>query len=189
MEWNNDGELETAITGFVLDGEGSTVTITSVTVTAANGAEAVEQGKTLAFTAAVVAEPNGDTNKTVTWTVTGGDSENTVITDGTLTVGSDEAAGTVLTVTATSTVDESKTGTCEVTVLSKLTTVAEAGESHKETLKSALNAGAVLLVKTVNENDAAECWGVPAARRLPVCRRGRTSNLLLQRCPLLERSF
>ena len=163
VEWNNDGELETAITGFVLDDEGSTVTITSVTVTAANDAEAVEQGKTLTFTAAVVAEPNEDTNKTVTWTVTGGSSENTVIADGTLTVGDDEAAGTVLTVTATSTVDGSKTGTCEVTVLSKLTTVAEAGESNKEALKDALNAGTVLLVKTVNETDAAACWGVPAA--------------------------
>ncbi len=163
VEWNNDGELETAITGFVLDGEGSTVTITSVTVTAANDAEAVEQGKALAFTAAVVAEPNEDTNKTVTWTVTGGRSENTVIDDGTLTVGDDEVAGTVLTVTATSTVDGSKTGTCEVTVLSKLTTVADAGESNKDALKSALNAGTVLLVKTVSEHDAAECWGVPAA--------------------------
>ena len=163
VEWNNDGKLETAITGFVLDDEGSTVTITSVTVTAANDAEAVEQGKTLTFTAAVVAEPSEDTNKTVTWTVTGGSSENTVIADGTLTVGDDEAAGTVLTVTATSTVDGSKTGTCEVTVLSKLTTVAEAGENNKEALKDALNAGTVLLVKTVSETDAAACWGVPAA--------------------------
>ncbi|MCL2796525.1 MAG: InlB B-repeat-containing protein [Firmicutes bacterium] len=89
-----------------------TPTVTSVTVTPAPAN--VEKGKTQAFTAAVAGANNPA--QTVTWAVSGNLSASTVISNvGVLTVGADETAAT-LTVTATSTVDGTKSGSATVTV-------------------------------------------------------------------------
>lgn len=89
-----------------------TNTVTSVTVSPATAT--VNRGATLALSATV--EGTGFVNKTVTWTVTGGTSANTVISPaGKLYVGADETA-TTLTVTATSVGDITKSGNATITV-------------------------------------------------------------------------
>lgn len=86
-------------------------TVFSVTVSPST--TSVQKGNTENFSAAV----NGTNSpaQTVTWDVEGESSSGTSITDGTLTVGSDETA-TTLTIRATSTVDTNKSGTAAVTV-------------------------------------------------------------------------
>ncbi|MFF2484676.1 S-layer homology domain-containing protein [Paenibacillus sp. NPDC058071] len=74
----------------------------------------VAQGKTESFRAVVIGSYNPA--QTVTWSVDGNNSANTSIsTDGVLVVGADETASN-LTITATSTVDRTKSGTALVTV-------------------------------------------------------------------------
>ena len=76
----------------------------------------VKQGKSVTYTAEVTGNNLEDSDKTVTWSVTGNTSENTKITsEGLLTVAADETA-TSLTVKATSTVNTEKSGTSTVTV-------------------------------------------------------------------------
>jgi hypothetical protein len=86
-------------------------TVTSVTVSP--DSISVDKGRTQQFEATIIGNNNPD--PTVTWTVSGNLSRGTTINeDGILTVAADEIA-TPLTVTATSTVDQSKNG--RVTVL------------------------------------------------------------------------
>ena len=85
-------------------------TVTEVTVTPP--AAMVTKGDEQQFTATVTGENNPA--QTVTWTVRGG-KEGTGITDGLLTVAADETAET-LTVVATSTLDQTKSGEATVTV-------------------------------------------------------------------------
>ncbi|WP_188831522.1 hypothetical protein, partial [Paenibacillus aceti] len=57
---------------------------------------------------------------TVTWDVYGNSSDNTTISDGVLTIAADEKVDGVLTVTATSTINTTKSGTAQVLVVSEL---------------------------------------------------------------------
>jgi hypothetical protein len=90
-------------------------TVTGVTITPVSAS--LEKGATLAFTATVAGEH--DPSQSVTWAVTGGKSTATKFNGATLTVGSDETAGS-LTVTATSTADTGKSGTTTVAVKNPL---------------------------------------------------------------------
>lgn len=89
----------------------STPAITSVSVTPTTAS--VSAGSQTQFTATVVS--TGLAPKTVNWTVTGQSGNTTIAPDGTLIVGTNETAGT-LTVTATSTYDETKSASATVTV-------------------------------------------------------------------------
>lgn len=87
-----------------------TPAITSVTVTPSTAS--VGKGSTLQLAATVVAD--GFASKEVTWKVTGG-TDSTISSSGLLTVGAGET-GSSLTVTATSVVDDTKSGTATITV-------------------------------------------------------------------------
>jgi hypothetical protein len=92
---------------------GGSPAVTGVTVTA--GAAAVGQGGTLQFTALVAAQ--GGASTAVTWAVSGNTAGGTTINgSGLLSVDATETLGTVLTVTATSTYDHTKSGSAAVTV-------------------------------------------------------------------------
>ena len=95
-------------------------TVTAVTVAPATAT--VTKGATQQFTATVTGEH--DPAQTVTWTVEGGTTGTTISDTGLLTVAADETA-TTLTVTATSTVDQSKSGIATVTVKAE-----EPGHTH-----------------------------------------------------------
>ena len=73
----------------------------------------VEAGKTQQFTATV--RGTEDYDKSVTWSVTGNESEKTTIENGVLTVAANETAAT-LTVTATANGDKTQSGIATVTV-------------------------------------------------------------------------
>ena len=93
---------------------GGTPGVTSVTVEADD--YGVKRGDKLQFYADVVV--TGGAAKTVTWTMSGASKTTTVISDaGELSVAADEPVGTVITVTATSTVDTGKAGTAKATVV------------------------------------------------------------------------
>lgn len=87
-------------------------TVDSVTVSPATAS--VAKGTNKAFSVAVTG--TNSPAQTVTWTVEGKASSSTTISNGTLSVGSDETAAT-LTVRATSTIDTTKSGTATVTVV------------------------------------------------------------------------
>ena len=99
-----------------------TATVDEVTV--APDTVSVAKGATQDFTATVTGTNNPD--QTVTWSVSGNSSSDTKFTDGTLTVAAGETA-TTLTVTATSTVDNTKHGTATVTVTSPTLGFTDAG--------------------------------------------------------------
>jgi len=89
-------------------------TITDVMV--APTTASIAKGGTQTFTATITGTKLEETHKTVNWTVTGGTKAATAITAaGVLTVAEDETAAS-LTVKATSTVDNNKSGTATVTV-------------------------------------------------------------------------
>jgi formylglycine-generating enzyme required for sulfatase activity len=97
------------------------VTITSPAVSAVTvspGTVGVTKGGTRTFTATVAG--TGNPAQTVTWTLSGGGAGTTISSAGVLTVAANETA-TSLTVTATSTVDTTKSGTAAVTVLPPVT--------------------------------------------------------------------
>ncbi|MCL2087921.1 MAG: dockerin type I domain-containing protein [Oscillospiraceae bacterium] len=94
-----------------------TQTITSVTISPPESI--VRQGDTQQFTAEVMGLFNPD--QTVTWSVTGRTSNNTVISeDGLLTIAQNERAAT-LTIRATSTINTAIFGTATVTLISPAT--------------------------------------------------------------------
>ncbi|MEA4893371.1 MAG: hypothetical protein VB085_12590, partial [Peptococcaceae bacterium] len=129
---NNPGELivsggAVAVTGTVengviVTGSGSAtvdsvnyppMTVTGVTVSPA--AETVAPGSFSFFDASV--EGSANVSQKVDWEVSGSTSASTTVnTYGVLMVGSDEPIGTILTVKATSRVDNTKFGTATVTV-------------------------------------------------------------------------
>jgi len=92
----------------------TTPIVTGVAVTPAS--VAVEQGKTQQFAAAVTGLNLKDTDKTVTWSVSGGGAGTSISSTGLLTVAAAEAA-TSLTVRAASTVTSAVTGAATVTVV------------------------------------------------------------------------
>jgi hypothetical protein len=89
---------------------------TDVTLTPATAV--TRPGKTVAFDGRVVLSTGG-TSTDLNWAVTGATSADTSIANGVLSVGADEAVGTVLTVTATSTGDATKSASATVTVKDK----------------------------------------------------------------------
>lgn len=98
---------------------GTDIPNTTVTVTAADGAETVTAGGTLQFNFAVADKEGTPVDPaTVTWSVAGGKEGTSIAENGLLTVGADETADTVLTVTATYTKDGVPfTGTTTVKVV------------------------------------------------------------------------
>jgi hypothetical protein len=91
---------------------GTVPTVTGVTVSPSSAT--VIRGQTRTFTAAVAG--TGDPAQTVTWSVSGGGEGTSITPDGgVLTVAADETASS-LTVTATSTIDISKSGTAAITI-------------------------------------------------------------------------
>lgn len=92
------------------------MSVTSITVSAADNATTVVQGNTLQYSVTVNGNNLTDSDKGVTWTVSGSNSSGTKIdADGLLTVGTDETPKTI-TIKATSKYDTSKSGTATVTV-------------------------------------------------------------------------
>ena len=88
----------------------------AVTVSSADGVTTVASGSTLQFSAAVTLAGETIANQNVSWTVSGNTSEDTTVdTDGLLTVGSDEAAGTLI-IKATSKENIRVSGDMEITV-------------------------------------------------------------------------
>lgn len=85
--------------------------VTSVTVSPATAN--VSQGASLALTATVVG--TGLVDKSVAWSISGQSQSGTVIAGNVLTVSTEEAPDTVITVTATSV--DGKTGTAQITVV------------------------------------------------------------------------
>ena len=90
---------------------GTPPTVDGVTVTAAG--DTVEKYGTMQFTAEVTGE--NDPPQTVSWSVEGGVAGTTIDSNGLLTVAGDETAQT-LTITATSTLDDTKSGSATVAV-------------------------------------------------------------------------
>lgn len=88
------------------------VTITSVTLN--KNTTSIAKGGTETLTATVVASPDEAANKTVTWSLAVANDKVTVA-DGVITVAADAEEGEV-TVVATSTVDNTKSDSCVVTI-------------------------------------------------------------------------
>lgn len=88
------------------------VTITSVTLN--KNTTSIAKGGTETLTATVVASPDEAANKTVTWSLAVANDKVTVA-DGVVTVAADAEEGEV-TVVATSTVDNTKSDSCVVTI-------------------------------------------------------------------------
>ena len=94
-------------------------TVTSVTIDPATAT--VQQGSTQDFVATVVGTNNPE--QTVTWAAEGGVAGTTISSGGVLTVAADETA-TTLTVRATSTFDNTVSGTATVTVIPPVESIA-----------------------------------------------------------------
>jgi uncharacterized repeat protein (TIGR02543 family) len=91
--------------------------VTDVTVSPST--VSIDKGDSQTFTATLTGSKLEEADRTVTWTVTGGTKAGTAINaEGELTIAEDETAET-LTVTATSVLDDSKSGTASVTVTDK----------------------------------------------------------------------
>lgn len=88
------------------------VTVTSVTLN--KNTTSIAKGGTETLTATVVASPDEAANKTVTWSLAVANDKVTVA-DGVVTVAADAEEGEV-TVVATSTVDNTKSDSCVVTI-------------------------------------------------------------------------
>ncbi|MFQ9802185.1 MAG: hypothetical protein ACLR23_28405 [Clostridia bacterium] len=83
-----------------------------VVISSADGATSVKRGRTLQFSAAVSNQGSQDgVSQDVTWTVSGNTASDTSISDeGLLTVGLEETVGNVLTIKATSMVNNAAVG-------------------------------------------------------------------------------
>jgi len=102
-----------------------TVTVSYVVVSSVSNS--VQVGTTRTFTAAVAGTNNPA--QTVIWSVSGNNSASTSISNlGVLTIGSDETA-TSMTVTATSTVDSSKSGTTSIIMVYPNKTSTDSGQT------------------------------------------------------------
>jgi Bacterial Ig-like domain (group 2). len=145
LAFNTAGLPEVASTAVTLPAPAPTPTVpivTSVTVTPA--VISVRKGNTQSFSATVAG--TNSPSQTVTWSVYGDTSANTVIDiNGLLTVAADETVNT-LTVKATSTVDSTKSGTATVTVQAPLPTYTVTFKDWDEI---------VLKTQTVDEGGAA----------------------------------
>lgn len=155
---NNLGELivsggTVAVTGTVengviVTGSGSAtvgsvnyppMTVTGVTVSPA--AETVAPGSFSFFDASV--EGSANVSQKVDWEVSGSTSASTTVnTYGVLMVGSDEAIGTILTVKATSRIDNTTSGTATVTVANATVAGIPITDANKDNITGAGITGA-----------------------------------------------
>lgn len=94
------------------DATPSTVTITSVSLN--KSTTTIVAGNSETLTATVVASPNVDENKAVTWSLAVANDKVTVV-GGVVTIAADAEAGSV-TVVATSTKDNTKSASCVITI-------------------------------------------------------------------------
>jgi hypothetical protein len=109
------GSKTSAAKGAILASDAVDPTIGTITVSAAEASTYV--GGTLQFSAAVTVTGSDDPYyQTVTWTVAGGAAGTSISADGLLTVMGDETVGDSLTITATSTFDDTVNGTKTVSV-------------------------------------------------------------------------
>ena len=120
-----------------------------VTISTAEGATSVKRGRTLQFSAQVSKDGSADgVSQEVTWTLTGNTAADTAISDkGLLTVGLEETVGNVLTVKATSMVNNAAEGDATVTilVLGDRVTVASAGNATEVKASQTLQFSATVL--------------------------------------------
>ena len=120
-----------------------------VTISTAEGATSVKRGRTLQFSAQVSKDGSADgVSQEVTWTLTGNTAADTAISDkGLLTVGLEETVGNVLTVKATSMVNNAAEGDATVTilVLGDGVTVASAGNATEVKASQTLQFSATVL--------------------------------------------
>jgi uncharacterized protein YjdB len=109
------GVIHTDIAEFLAENpeEEEVVTITSVTLN--KSTTSITKGESETLTATVVASPNEATNKTVTWSLSETTDKVTVV-NGVVTV-ADDADIEEITVTATSTIDNTKSDSCVITIL------------------------------------------------------------------------
>ena len=110
------GVIHTDIAEFLAENpsqEEETVTITSVTLN--KSTTSITKGESETLTATVVASPDEATNKTVTWSLSTTTDKVTVV-DGVVTVAADADIAEI-TVTATSTVDNTKSDSCVITIV------------------------------------------------------------------------
>jgi formylglycine-generating enzyme required for sulfatase activity len=108
--------VDTSKSGTAVATVSGAATVSGVTVSP--GTASVAKGGTQTFTAVVTG--TGSPAQTVTWTLSGGGTGTAISAVGVLTIAANETAAS-LTVTATSTVDTSKSGTAAVTVLPPIT--------------------------------------------------------------------
>ena len=110
-----------------------------VTISTAEGATSVKRGRTLQFSAQVSKDGSADgVSQEVTWTLTGNTAADTAISDkGLLTVGLEETVGNVLTVKATSMVNNAAEGDATVTILVLGDGVTVASAGNATTVKTA----------------------------------------------------
>jgi uncharacterized protein YjdB len=109
------GVIHTDIAEFLAENpeQEETVTITSVTLN--KSTTSITKGESETLTATVVASPDEATNKTVTWSLSTTTDKVTVV-DGVVTVAADADIAEI-TVTATSTVDNTKSDSCVITIV------------------------------------------------------------------------
>lgn len=109
------GVIHTDIAEFLAENpeQEEVVTITSVTLN--KSTTSITKGESETLTATVVASPDEATNKTVTWSLSTTTDKVTVV-NGVVTVAAD-ADIEEITVTATSTVDNTKSGSCVITIV------------------------------------------------------------------------
>ncbi|MBC8544594.1 DUF6273 domain-containing protein [Bianquea renquensis] len=110
-----------------------------VVISSADGATSVKRGRTLQFSAAVSNQGSQDgVSQDVTWTVSGNTASDTSISDeGLLTVGLEETVGNVLTIKATSMVNNAAVGDATVTILVLGDGVTVASAGNATTVKTA----------------------------------------------------
>ena len=110
-----------------------------VVISSADGATSVKRGRTLQFSAAVSNQGSQDgVSQDVTWAVSGNTASDTSISDeGLLTVGLEETVGNVLTVKATSMVNNAAVGDATVTILVLGDGVTVASAGNATTVKTA----------------------------------------------------
>ncbi|GGG16225.1 endo-beta-N-acetylglucosaminidase [Paenibacillus aceti] len=111
------------------------------------------------------AEVRGTAPDTVTWDVYGNSSDNTTISDGVLTIAADEKVDGVLTVTATSTIDTTKSGTAQVLVVSELVPkiISVVIPDQVDSVKAGTNQQFTANVAVKNNADTSVTWEVEGA--------------------------
>lgn len=109
------GTLSTTFASFSTSEEPEEETVTITSVTLDKNTLTITKGTSETLTATVVASPDEAKNKNVTWSLSVTDDKISV-KDGVVTVNNDATSNEV-TVTATSTVDNTKSDSCVITIV------------------------------------------------------------------------